>query len=272
MWCGLSMPEEPIAENITLSQRVTQVGHAVWLRAIDWLTPPKCLVCRDDVSAGATVCVACWQKLHFIDEPVCESLGTPFEFDAGEGALSAAAIADPPPWDRGRAAVAFDDASKALVHLLKYRDTQEAGLAMAGMMMGPGRKLLADCDVIVPVPLHRFRLWQRRFNQAAFLARQLARRCNKPCATTVLVRRMPTRAQVGLTAAERMKNVRGAFAVPAEQKALIEGRKVLLVDDVRTTGATAAACATTLKAAGAAQVDVLCFALVLEPARLHIDA
>lgn len=264
--------EEPIAEKVAISQRVARVGRAVWHGAVDWLTPPKCVVCRRDVTAGATLCVACWQTLHFIDEPVCEALGTPFEYDEGEGALSAAAIAEPPPWDRGRAAVAFDDASKALVHLLKYRDMQEAGLAMAGMMLGPGRKLLAACDVIMPVPLHRFRLWQRRFNQAAFLAQVLGRNSGKPYFIDVLLRQAATRSQVGLTAEERMKNVRRAFVVPPEKRAVIDGRTVLLVDDVRTTGATAAACATVLKNAGAARVDVLSFALVLEPARLHIDA
>jgi len=266
------MLEEPIAEKSAFSQRVTHIGHRLWHGAVDWLTPPKCVVCRGDVTAGATLCVVCWQTLHFIDEPVCDALGVPFEYDEGEGALSAAAIAEPPPWDRGRAAVVFNETSKGLVHLLKYRDMQEAGLAMAGMMLGPARKLLSTCDMIMPVPLHRFRLWQRRFNQAAYLAQVLARNCGKPNLPDVLLRQSATRSQVGLTAEERLKNVRRAFVVPPEKIALLDGKKVLLVDDVRTTGATAAACATVLKNAGAARVDVLTFALVLEPARLHIEA
>ncbi len=264
--------DEPIAEITPLSQRGAAALRGFWHGFVDWLTPPKCLFCGDDVSVGAGLCPACWQKLHFIDEPVCEALGLPFEYDQGEGALSPQAIADPPSWNRARAAVAFDESSRQLVYLLKYRDRQEAGLAMARMMLGPGRKLLQDCDVIVPVPLHSLRLWRRRFNQAAFLARALAERAGRPCALETLMRHKATRPQVGLTAQERAKNVRRAFAVDADRRATIDGKSVLLVDDVRTTGATAGACAEALKEAGARQVDVLSFALVLEPARLHIDA
>ncbi len=266
------MTQEPIAEKPPLSQRSQKMAALLWCRLVDWLTPPKCVACRAEVTAGASLCVPCWQKLHFIDEPVCEALGIPFEYDQGEGALSPAAIADPPPWDRARAAVAFDESSKHLVHLLKYNDVHEAGLVMARLLLGPGRKLIADCDVIVPVPLHRRRLWQRRFNQAAVLALELSRTTGKPFFHYVLVRQSPTRSQVGLTAVERHRNVRRAFLVPPEHRAMIDGKRVLLVDDVRTTGATAAACAETLKAAGAAHVDVLSFALVLTPTRLHIDA
>jgi ComF family protein len=266
------MTEEPIAEIVPSSQRMLGVAARFWRGFVDVVAPPKCVTCRQDVVTGAALCLSCWQALRFIDEPVCDALGTPFEFEQGDGALSAAAIAEPPPWHRARAAVVFNEVSQKLVHLLKYRDMPEAGLAMARMMSGPGRKLLSDCDVIVPVPLHRFRLWQRRFNQAAVLAKSLAQSSLKPWAHDVLVRDRSTRPQVGLAASERHKNLRNAFSVPPEQVGGIAGKRVLLVDDVRTTGATAAACAVVLRDAGAAQVDVLSFALVLEPARLHISA
>lgn len=255
-----------------VGQRGQALARGLWDGFVDWLTPPKCLSCRADVTAGATLCLACWQKLHFIDEPVCDANGTPFEFDQGEGALSAAAIAEPPPWDKARAAVAFEETSKLLVHLLKYRDVHEAGIAMGRMMAGAGRKLLAECDMIVPVPLHWVRLWTRRFNQAALLAREVAKVSGKPFRHDILLRGQATRQQVGLTAAERQKNVRRAFAVPPEMLAAVDGKTVLLIDDVRTTGATAGACAVALKNAGAARVHVLSFALVLNPAQLHIDA
>jgi ComF family protein len=215
--------------------------------------------------------VDCWQKLAFIDEPVCAMLGTPFEYDQGDGALSPAAVAEPPPWDQARAAVAFNEAAQQLIHLLKYRDTHEAGLAMAHMMVLAGRKLVAEADVIVPVPLHRLRLWQRRFNQAALLAQRIGRSTGKSVCLQVLTRARQTRQQVGLTADERRRNVRAAFNVDPVERWRIEGRSVLLIDDVRTTGATAAACADTLKKAGAARVNLLTFALVLEPARLHTE-
>ncbi len=266
------MTDEPIAEIPPLSQRGQAAARWLWRGFVDWITPPRCVACRTEVTEGASLCLACWQTLTFIDEPVCEAMGTPFDYDQGEGALSPAAIAEPPPWQRARGAVAFTETAKHLVHLLKYNDMHEAGLAMARMMLGPGRKLIADCDVILPVPLHRKRLWRRRFNQAAVLAQEISRVSGKPYLTDVLLRQMVTRSQVGLTAEERRKNVRRAFAVPPERRPAIEGRRVLLVDDVRTTGATAAACAETLMAAGAAGVDVLSFALVLTPAQLHIEA
>lgn len=235
------------------------------------ITPPHCLSCDGVVTSGAALCAACWLKLTFIEEPVCDALGTPFEYDQGEGALSAAAIADPPPWDKARAATAFNDASKHLIHALKYRDQQEAGIAMARMMGQAGRHLIAEADVIMPVPLHWFRLWQRRFNQSAYLADRIAAQAGKRSVVDVLVRARRTRQQVGLTAEERRRNVRKAFLVAPEKRNLIDGKTVLLVDDVRTTGATVAVCADVLKAAGAARVHVLTFALVLEPAHLHID-
>ncbi len=202
---------------------------------------------------------------------MCAVLGTPFEFDHGEGALSPAAIADPPPWDGARAAVAFNDTAQLIIHLLKYQDTHEAAIAMARMMALAGRTLIAQADVIVPVPLHRFRLWQRRFNQAALLGRLIGRQTGKPVRWDALVRLRRTRQQVGLTAEERQKNVRKAFAVAPEKRSAVDGKSVLLVDDVRTTGATLAACTLALKEAGAVKVTVLTFALVLEPARLHIE-
>ena len=203
---------------------------------------------------------------------MCDVLGTPFAYDEGEGAVSPAAMADPPSWDKARAAVVFDDASAHLVHMLKYNDRQEAGLAMARMMLGAGRNLLINTDVILPVPLHRQRLWRRRFNQAAYLCERVSRTSGIAWAHDVLLRIEATPSQVGLDAKERHKNVRRAFEVPPEKRPMIEGKSVLLVDDVRTTGATANVCAETLKIAGAAHVHLLTFALVLEPARLHIEA
>jgi ComF family protein len=139
------------------------------------------------------------------------------------------------------------------------------------MMTGAGKSLIAEADVIVPVPLHRKRLWQRRFNQAAFLAQRLAAASGKPWLHDVLLRVEATTSQVGLDASERRRNVRKAFDIALEKRPAVNGKTVLLVDDVRTTGATANACAAMLKKAGAVRVLLLTFALVLEPTRLHID-
>jgi ComF family protein len=245
-------------------------GKNLWRGVIDFLVPPKCLVCREPVLEPASLCHACWSNLKHIDAPFCNVLGVPFAYDQGEGAISPAALAEPPQWDRARAAVAFDEASRRIVHALKYRDTLEAGLLMGRLMARAGRQLIQEADVIIPVPLHRLRLWSRRFNQAAILSQQISRQFGKDYRTDLLQRSKASRSQVGLSFDERRRNVAKVFQVMPEGAGTLAGRRVLLVDDVLTTGATAGSCAAVLKKAGAAQVDVLTFALVLEPRRPHI--
>jgi ComF family protein len=249
---------------------LSHIPGRLWRGFVDLVTPSLCLSCGAPVGEPASLCVSCWGRLKLIEEPVCDALGTPFAYDQGEGALSAAALSDPPPWDRSRAAVLFEDEAAKLVHALKYRDRPEAGLLMARMMARAGRRLTASADVILPVPLHRWRLWTRRFNQSAFLAQRISALSGTPWRHDVLVRARRTRAQVGLDQEARRKNVRNAFAVPPDLLAAVAGRSVLLVDDVRTTGATAEACALALRSAGAARVSLLTFALVQLPAKPHI--
>ena len=222
------------------------------------------------VGEPASLCISCWGRLRHLDDPVCDMLGTPFAYDQGPGMLSAAALANPPEWDKSRAAVVFDEHSRRLVHALKYEDRQEAGILMARMMARAGRALLAEADLIIPVPLYRWRLWRRRFNQSAYLARELDKLSGKRVRTDVLERVRRTRSQVGLDSSERRRNVKGAFRISPAGAAAIAGKAVLLVDDVRTTGATAEACAALLKKQGARTVSLLTFALVPEPARIHI--
>lgn len=222
-------------------------GRRVWRSLIDFLVPPKCLVCREAVLEPASLCLSCWGNLKHIDVPYCNVLGTPFAYDQGVEAVSPAALAEPPNWDRARAAVAYDEASRGIVHALKYRDTMEAGLLMARLMARVGRQVIQEADVIIPVPLHRFRLWSRRFNQAAFLSQQISRAYAKPHRTDVLVRSKASRSQVGLSFEERRKNVAKVFQVIPEGAGQVAGRRILLIDDVLTTGATAGTCAAVLK-------------------------
>lgn len=242
----------------------------LWRGVVDLLAPSLCLGCGTAVGEPASLCVACWANLQHLDDPVCDALGTPFAYDQGPRAVSATALADLPPWDRARAAVIFDDLAAGIVHGLKYRDKPEAGRLMARMMARAGRGLLAEADVILPVPLHPLRLWRRRFNQSALLAARLSEISGKPWRHDVLSRARRTRAQVGLDEAQRRRNVKGAFAVRPERLAAVAGKSVLLIDDVRTTGATAEACTLALRQAGAARVLVLSFALVPAPAKPHI--
>ena len=249
---------------------LSQLPARAWRGFVDLVTPSQCLGCGLPVREPASLCIACWIKLQHLDEPVCDMLGTPFAYDQGPGTLSVAALANPPEWDRSRAAVLFDDASRGLVHGLKYEDRQEAGVLMARMMARAGRALIAEADMLLPVPLYRWRLWQRRFNQSAFLAHEIARISAKPWRADVLLRAKRTKSQVGLDHAARRKNVKGAFNVVPGAVAAVAGRNLLLIDDVRTTGATAEACALVLKAAGAAKVSLLSFALVQAAAKIHI--
>lgn len=238
-----------------------RVAAGLW-RVIDFLLPPHCPVCRNSVADGGGVCSSCWSAMDFISEPLCQVYGTPFSFDVGENIVSAQAIADPPPFEAARSAVKYGPIAKALVHNLKYRDRFEAVEPMVTAMRRVGARLLARSQLIVPVPLHRLRLLSRRYNQAALLAAGLSRRSGIPDDPFVLQRRRPTRQQVGLSAIERDANVRGAFLITAQQRAKIAGRRVLLVDDVYTSGATVKAASRALLRGGADAVDVLTFANV----------
>jgi ComF family protein len=231
--------------------------------ALGVVYPPTCIACAAATGEPHTLCARCWSEMRFIERPFCERLGTPFEVDLGVALLSPAAIADPPVFRRARAVAHYDETARRLVHRLKYGDRVELARALGGMMARAGAELLLNADVIVPVPLHRSRLWWRRFNQAMALAGALSRTSGVPCDPFLLARVKRTRSQVGLTRTQRGDNLQGAFRVPADAKPHLANKRVLLVDDVVTTGATANACSRALLRAGAKTVDVLSFARVV---------
>lgn len=232
---------------------------------LDLIFPPTCLACRKATAAHEALCPNCWHEIGFIERPYCERLGTPFPYDLGiEGLHSPEAIANPPVYGRARAVVRFDEGpARTLVHRLKYSDRMELARPLGAWMAHAGREILADADLLVPVPLHRRRLIWRRFNQANALAAAVGRACGKKVDPFALVRVKPTSPQVGLSRAQRASNVQGAFSVPQDARIAIEGRAIVLIDDVMTTGATLNAAARTLLRAGARRVDVLVFARVV---------
>jgi ComF family protein len=239
------------------------LGARMAKAALGLIYPPACIACQAATGEPHGLCAACWAGIRFIERPFCERLGTPFQVDLGQPLLSPAAIADPPVFERARAVAEYDGTASLLVHRLKYNDRLELARALGPMMVRAGAELLSDADMIVPVPLHRWRLWWRRFNQAMALAQMVAGESKVPCDPSLLARVKRTHRQVGLTKSQRQENLQGAFRVPPEAKARLQGKRVLLIDDVLTTGSTANAAARALLRGGATSVDILAFARVV---------
>ncbi len=235
--------------------------------ALDALLPPQCLSCRTPVDSPRALCAACWQAIEFLGPPHCARCGFPFDYDPGGEALCGACTRRPPAFDRARAVMRYDDASRGLILGFKHADKTYGAPAFGGWIARTGADLLAAGGLVVPVPLHWTRLFGRRYNQSALLARAVARSAGLTAVPDAMLRRRATKSQGRLSAAARRRNVRGAFAVRPSRRKTIEGRRIVLVDDVLTTGATAEACARALKRAGAAAVDVLVLARVVRQAQ-----
>lgn len=263
----LSDPEShPVGSRNGFTAHMRRIATSGLVRLADIITPPLCLACHSPLGTHDSLCPACWIRIDFIRPPLCDRLGIPLPFDAGAATLSAQAIAAPPVYGRARAVARYDGVMRDLVHDLKFHDRHDAVRLFGRWLAETGRDLIADADLMVPVPLHRLKLLRRRFNQAAVLTAELSRITATPAAPLALIRTRKTEPQIGLTSVQREANVRGAFAVPPRHRAAIEGRRILLVDDVITTGATATAAARALLNAGAGGVDVLSLALVTDTA------
>jgi ComF family protein len=235
--------------------------------ALDLLLPPQCLTCDAPVDAPGRFCPDCFRQTGFVTEPFCVSCGAPFAH-AGQGGrdrLCPNCRADKPPWGRARAALRYDLLSRRVVLAFKYGDHTEYAAALAPLMARAGAALLREAEVIVPVPLHRRRLIARRYNQAALLAQALARLSGKPAVPDALVRTKATVPLGDFGRAARAETVKGVFAMRPSRIGRIADRRVLLVDDVLTSGATCGACTRVLLEAGAAGVDVLVAARVPDP-------
>ncbi len=237
--------------------------------ALDIALPTLCVACREPVD-GEGVCAQCWAKLSFIAPPYCPRLGIPFVYDPGPDMLSMEAIADPPAYARARAAVRYDEVARTLVHALKYQDRTDLAPTMGRWMARAGGELLDGADMLIPVPLHWRRAWRRRYNPSGALARIIARQNGVKLRGDLLARVRATQQQVGLSRSQRASNVQGAFEVSPDRRSEVAGRRVILIDDVLTSGATVDACARALLRAKAAQVDVLVFARVVDSPKAPI--
>ncbi|MHA1566459.1 MAG: ComF family protein [Alphaproteobacteria bacterium] len=255
----------PIANFAEFSARLSGLGRQVWGIALDVVLPPQCLACSALVGVQGSICTPCWHDIDFLAQPHCYRCGYPFELDQGEAALCGACIRQPPVYHRARSVMVYGGVARDLVLGFKHGDRTHAAPAFGRWLARAGAELIADADLILPVPLHRWRLARRRFNQAALMAGTLADITDKPMRPNILRRIRQTSTQGGLNRRQRARNVRRAFIVQPRHQAGIAGKRILLVDDVLTTGATAGECAATLLRGGAAAVDVLTLTRVVRP-------
>jgi ComF family protein len=229
---------------------------------LDLLFPPLCIACRAPVGQ-AGFCAECWSGISFLDGPGCACCGLPFAVALEGDNLCAGCLTTQPAFDTARAILAYDEKSRGAILALKHADRLDLVPGFARWLSRTGRTVLENSDLVIPVPLHPFRLWRRRYNQSAELARRLARDWRLAYEPAALIRSRPTASQGAMASARaRRRNVLGAFKVPEPHR--VAGRRILLLDDVLTTGATVEACARALKRAGAARVDVLVLARVVK--------
>ncbi len=231
------------------------------LFVLDLVLPPRCPGCRQIVAVNRSFCATCWPQLVFLTAPLCACCGAPFDHDRGPGSLCGPCLADPPRFAVARAAFAYDGPARKVLLGFKHSDRQHLAGMMAPHMVRAAAGLIGADSLIVPVPLHWTRLWSRGFNQAALLARAVARQAGATLAVDALIRSRRTQTSKGMGRTARAANVRAAFRV--RDKTRVKGRDIVLVDDVLTTGATADACARHLRRAGAKSVHVLTFARVV---------
>ena len=237
-------------------------ARALGIRLLDLLLPPGHLDGEGGPAASTGLSPAVWSKITFLEDPVCDRCGSALEFPMGPGATCGLCADRKSPIARIRAATIYDEHSRELILQLKHADRTDVAPLLARWLSRAGAEVIGEAEALLPVPMHPWRLFLRRYNQAAEIARPLAKLTGKPYLADALRRRRDTQTQAGRSATGRRRNVQAAFAVPAGRRSEVAGKRLLLVDDVLTTGSTAEACARALRAAGALSVDVLVVARV----------
>ncbi len=246
-----------------IPRRIAAAVPAIAGRGLDMLLPPRCGSCGGLIDRQHLLCIRCWRSITQIAGPLCAVCGLPFDFDVGADARCADCLADMPAYRRARAAVVYDDASRPVILSFKHGDRMDNVQTLAKLMVQAGHDLIEDTDMLVPVPLHRRRLFSRRYNQSALLALSIAKSSGKPVLPDGLQRHRETKSQGRLGRRQRLRNVAGSVRVPDNRRQLLSGKRVLLIDDVMTTGATVGVCTRALRRAGVQSVDVLTIARVV---------
>ncbi len=238
--------------------------------ALDVVLPFRCAACGEIVDGEPGFCAPCWKQLRFITRPHCGQCCEPFDLPVPDNTRCGACLAQPPPWSAARAVWRYDSSAREPILRLKYGDRTDLVGLFARHLDTKLNDLADGNSLLVPVPLHRWRLFRRTFNQSALLAQALHRTSGIALSLTAVRRVKPTRPQQGLSRTERLANVRAAFQVPPGERAVIKGKTIILIDDVVTTGATLDACARVLLRYGAADVRVLTLARVVNLPRRTI--
>ncbi len=255
---------------MSVSEIAKRIAKNVLNSGLQAAFPPGCLKCGDPLEGPGSLCNICWPQMTFISEPCCETCGFPFEYSPTTSLICGNCLRKAPSFSKARAVLKYDAACRDMILAFKHADQTRNAPAFAKWMHRAAQELIDDCDVICAVPLHPFRLHWRRFNQSALLTRELALLSKKPPIPDLLFRKRPTRSQGGLNASARRRNVQGAFAPNPKRLSHLENARVLLIDDVLTTGATVEACSKALLNAGAAKIDVLTLCRVVRTPSLAI--
>lgn len=237
---------------------------------VDLILPPRCIVSGELVDKQGVLSSEAWKQLSFISDPQCNRCGFPFDFDSGEikeGNICLGCLKSPPVFDKARAALVYDDASRDIILGFKHGDQMQSVPSFMPWLLQAGGKLLEKADYILPVPLHRFRLMRRRFNQSAIIAQFLSKEVRVPVVLDGLARNRATQTQGHLNSNERQRNVKNAFCVNEAYLDKIKGKNIVLIDDVYTTGATVNECAKELLKSGVGAVNILTLARVVKPQR-----
>lgn len=253
-----------ILKNIT-KLRANESVVSFFRMSIDTVLPPRCPITQEIVDRQGTIAPKAWASLHFLTDPLCMTCGIPLEIDVGRETNCAPCLTEKKYYDKNRGALAYDDSSRSLILGFKHGDQTHAVVSFVPWLLQAGRELIPAADLLLPVPLHRWRLLQRRYNQSGLMAAALGRVTGKKVLHDALVRTRATPTQGHLKAGERARNVKDAFAV--REGADVSGKNILLIDDVYTTGSTVSECAKALKEAGASTVNVLTLARVVRAER-----
>jgi len=231
---------------------------------INTVLPPRCIISGDIVEAPGMVSPTPWARLNFIEHPFCDICGRPFEFITPDESVCGDCFAYPPEFTSLRSALVYDENISPLILGFKYGDKLHAKNTFAKWMIRAARDTLPDCDLIIPVPLHYSRLWKRRYNQAGEIGKEISVQTNITFIPDVLKRNRFTQTQKGLTTKQRQDNVKSSFKVRPLYLNQIKGKKIIIIDDVYTSGATLNECAKTLNKQGAKTIHALTLARVVK--------